>query len=254
MISNIKTAWMGALTANTYPPAELKIHPNVGFDPLGVLCELFRVSTYTMVAGSNTSALSLLTNLFNTRQALYVEMQGLGVAFTLDPTLVALITAPFWATNSLNPDSKCQIKVNFDAMALEDYEFSLVVGGGLDAEYAAYRAALASYTAWLDTLVHPGGWASYVADWETAPWVWNAAHTSYSMNNVSDVLPEAVQRWSELLTANPYLQLTDSMIGTSGQARLTELIDGIVLKKVGTASRRYTYDEVVALLNAQLTA
>lgn len=254
MISTIKTAWMEALVANTYLPAELKIHPNAGFDPLGVLCELFRTSTYTLVTGAGPLASSLLSDLLDARQTLYAAMQALNIQFILDPTLGPLVYASFWTTGKLNVGNKQQVKANYDAMLLEDYQLNIIVlsTNSLQVGYETYKAALDTYVTWLGTLVHPGGWDSYKGDWETAPWVGDSSHTFYSMIGVADVLPEAVQRWSELLTANPYLQLTDSMIGATGQARITELVDGVVLKKVGTDSLRYTYDEIVALLIVQL--
>ena len=49
MLSDIKTAWMTALGNNTYAPAELKSHTakpdgtSLGYDPLGVLTEMFRI-------------------------------------------------------------------------------------------------------------------------------------------------------------------------------------------------------------------
>jgi hypothetical protein len=257
MKSAIKTAWIDALRNNTYPPSELKIRTAYGYDPLGVLVEMFRTSSYTLPDGFNTTVATRLGDLYNSRAALIAAIGANGVVLTPDPALNNLRNAAFWATLVLTPANKLQVTNDQDDILLEAANLAVVSAGipAVETEYDVYKADLDAWIALLDSLIYPGGWMAYKEAWETVDWVLDSSNLFYSYVGVTDHLPEAVQRWSGLQTANPTLEVTDSTFGVTTRVKLTVLVDGVLHKFIApSSSRRYTAEEIINLLDDQIIA
>ena len=96
-------------------------------------------------------------------------------------------------------------------------------------------------------------------------WVLDPTGTFYiftdpgATDGISTKLPESVQRWADLLEADPIMVLTDSNldIGYPVYIPLNKIVDGLVLKidntgppVFGVSQRLYSNTEIMALIAA----
>ena len=257
----VQEDWIRTLRNQTYDPATTYIHTRYGFDPLGVLVEMFRVSSYSFVSGQGVVAVSLLEALAVARATLHAAiLSAHGTPPAIDPALGDAIAASFWATDTVTTEQKAQIKTWQDAI---DVEYSLYVPMpalySVQTQFDAYSAARDNWISWLISLSGAGGWRGFLNDWETAQWVLDPSQVFYSYNGVSTKLPEAVQRWSDVLQADPILTLSDSTAGEDVLIPLNLIVDGVVMKvdpggdyAFGTYHRLYTEAEIIDLLEVYL--
>lgn len=263
---SVLTDWIAALTAHQHVDIDTYLHTPYGFDPLGVLCEMFRVSTYALLIGQGNVSVGLLQGISDTRTALANALQGESLPYpALAPEVAEAIAAPFWATDTVVKADKILVKQWWDAIQQEKSLYSVAILGApgstpVNDAWVAYQNAITLWEEWLDTLTAPGGWRLYLADWETSDWVLDSTSTFYSMDGITTKLPESVQRWANWLEADPILTLPNSMAGTNARIPINLVVDGLVHKidpaaplSYGQHHRAYTYEEIVALLNTAVT-
>lgn len=261
----VQTDWVATLTAQTYTHIDSYLHTPSGFDPLGVLCEMFRHSTYTLLTGQGTVAVGLLQDISDARNLLAQALVNAGVTYPpLAPELATAIAATFWTTDQVTEANKILVKSWTDAIDNEKSAYAVAVLAApgdqdvIDA-HTAYKDTIALWYEWLDTLRSPGGWRLYLNDWETAAWVLDSSRTFYSLHGISTKLPESVQRWAELYEADPIMTLPDSTAGVNAKIPLNHVVDGLVHKidpaaplSFGVHHRPYTVEEIIALIEAHL--
>jgi hypothetical protein len=264
---SVLSDWIAVLTAQTHVDIDTFMHTPYGFDPLGVLCEMFRLSTYTLLTGQGTVSVSLLDGIASTRLTLTNALRAAAVPPPANaPELGDAISASFWATDTIIHTDKTRVRQWWDAIQNEQSQYSVAVLAApgstpVHNAWVAYQNAIALWTEWLGTLSAPGGWRLYLADWETADWVLDTTRTFYMMDGIATKLPESVQRWADLFEADPILTLTDSMAGQNVRMPLNFVVDGLVHTidptaplSFGQHHRVYSYNEIVALLDTYVQA
>jgi uncharacterized membrane protein len=248
MDSSIKSTWMAQL-AQPRGEIKLKVHTTNGYDPLGVLCQQFLDSTYTLTTGDGEAGLDLLETLNSTRTTLHAALTS---APPLSATLGDAVNSTFWATDQITSVNKHLIKLWNDVWTVEEGVLaSLAEAQSITTELTAYMAAWVAWLGWLDTLNLPGGWRSYKSNWETSGWVLESDGQTYGINLIDDKLPEVVCRWADL-SAIPQLLLSDSIVGQAERFNMNAIVDGLIHKIDGQSHRPYNSSEITALLTTQV--
>ena len=153
----ILSDWVAVLTAQTYPTTELFIHTPNGFDPLGVLCEMFRTSTYSMQTGGQSAT-----------PPMFLGAPQLNFTTEGDSISEGATRWPYFLFPSGNPKNR------FTSHAVSGSPTADMV-----ARYETYKTALGTHFACLggvndlasDVDIPPTFWANRAANRRRSSWV-----------------------------------------------------------------------------------
>ena len=289
MDSTIKTQWLARLNDTNYIQAKDHLH-TVGdaFDVLGLLCDIYLQANYHCSAGTVAVAYYDYLNIKTTRDTLVgvlvsLGAQGFGTNVLLDNALRDGVTSDI-----LDPWTKEIIRTSWVSVLNEQGSLGSV-SSNLLAVYDAivqdplsspdqvveaatnynilsisnieYNTAIVVFRNGLDTLSGPGGWRSATLSWDTdytsvdtsSRWV-NHGDDFYLINDFTDRLPEAVQRWARLNTSDPTLLVSDAygFNGVTMPFFINKLNDGSIQKNVSGQPVDYTPAELAEMIGMQL--